>query len=195
MTKIGNFVGQGWLPIGKREASRIAAFLQKQCEQVFGENYFERFETVIDNKAWDYSTTGKRYSHVRKLVVYAYVKYPIPLYRGGKGGRIKGHTRVEITIHKQGGYLEVRNPKTGERERDYENCPPFSYSGYVMGDGRVVGYGCRDEEIMEPQYHYIYGTELQDLDFTRALWDLEHVTRVEGVTREYAKLLELRKAA
>lgn len=195
MAKIGNFVGKGWMPIRKREASRIAAFLQKQCEQVFGENYFERFETVIDNQAWDYSTTGKRYAHIRKMVVYAYVKYPIPEYRGGKGGRIKRHTRVEFTIHKQSGYLEVRNPKTGERERDYENCPPFDYSGYVRGDGRVTGYGCRGEEIMEPQYHYVYGTEIRDLDFTSALYDLESVTRVEGVRREYAKLLELRKAA
>lgn len=194
MAKLGNFVGQGWLPIGKREAQRIAAYLKEQCEQVFGRNYFEKYETVIDNMAWDYTSTGKRYKHVRKMVFYAYVKHPIPLYRGGKGGRIKGHTRVEFTIHKQSGYLEVRNAQ-GERERDYENCPPFSYSGYVRGDGRVVGYDCRDEEIMEPQYHYIYGTELQDLDFTRALWDLEHVTRVAGITREYKHLLDLRRAA
>ena len=183
------------MPIGKREASRIAAFLQKQCEQVFGENYFERFEVVIDNKAWDYSTTGKRYAHVRKMMLYAYVKHPIPEYRGGKGGRIKGHTRVEFTIHKhKGGWLDVHNAK-GELVRDYDNCPPFSYNCYVRADGREIVYGGSQENVIEPQYHYVYGTEVRDLDQTQALCDLESVTRVEGVRREYAKLLELRKAA
>lgn len=193
--KYGNFVGQAWLPIGKREAARIAAFIMQQCEHVFGSTYFQRFETAIDNQAWDYSSTGRRYEHVRKMTVHAYVRHPIPEYRGGKGGRVRNHTRVEFTVHKQAGYLEVRNPDTGELERDYGNCPPFSYSGYVRGDGRVVGYGCRDEEIMEPQYHFIYGTDVRDMDFTRALCDLERVTRVDSVKREYQELLELRREA
>lgn len=178
MAKIGNFVGKGWLAIGKREAKRIEAYLVEQCRKVFGDDYFERFEVVIDNKAWDYSTTGKRYAHVKKMILYAYVKHPIPKYRNFNGSRIKGHTRVEFTIYKdKGGWLDVYNEK-GKLERDYDNCPPFSYDCYVKGDGTEIKYRGIHEYVIEPQYHYVYGTEVRDLDQTQALYDLKRMTEV-----------------
>lgn len=195
MAKIGNFVGQGWLPIGKREAQKIKDYLVEQCKRVFGENYFERFEVEIDNEPWRYTTTGKRYANVRGMKVYAYVKLPIPVYRNYDGARIKGHTRVEFTIHKnKGGWLDVHNAN-GELERDYENCPKFSYDCYVRGDGREIVYGGTQENVIEPRYHYVYGTEIQDLDQTSALYDLCRMTEVAQAPKEYHKIWHARKAA
>ena len=195
MAKIGNFVGQGWLAIGKREAKRIENYLVEQCKQVFGEDYFERFEVEVDNTAWRYTTTGKRYPNVRSMKVYGYVRMPIPEFRNWDGARIKGHTRIEFTIHKdKGGWLEYRNAK-GELERDYENCPPFSYDCYVRGDGREIVYSGTQENVIEPRHHYVYGTEIRDLDQTSALYDLQRMTEVCNVKSEYRELWAKRKAA
>lgn len=184
MAKIGNFVGQGWLRISKTEASQIAAHLQEQCRRVFGKDYFSHFEVEVDNKAWDYSTTGKRYAHVRQMTLRAVVARPIAEYRNGRGGRIKGHKAVVFKIIKHSaGWLDVRNVKTGELERDYDNCPPYLWSATVLGDGHEIVYRGREENVIQPRECYQYGTELSDLDFIQTLYDLRSMTKPYGVSK------------
>lgn len=182
MAKIGNFVGKCWLRISKTEARQIAAHLEEQCRRVFGADYFSSFEVTVDNKAWDYSTTGKRYAHVRKMTLRAVVARPIAEYRNVRGGRIRGHKAVVFDIIKDGaGWLEVRNPNTGELERDYDNCPPYSWSATVLGDGHEIVYRGREENVIQPMECFQYGTEVRDLDFIQTLYDLRSMTMPYGV--------------
>ncbi len=199
MAKYGNFVGQGWMEMTLLDIYALSKELIAQCKEVFGKNYFSRFEITGDFTPYRVSDDGKKHQKVMKVLIYGYVKHPIPEYRGVCGNRVKNHTRVEFSITKDAkGWLEVPDPNNPDgypKLRDYENCPEYQYSCMLRGDGRTIGCGCRNEEVIEPRHHFVYGTEAKDLDLRDSLRHLRSLTAVSSVKREYLEIYKRRKAA
>lgn len=172
--KYGNFVGKGWMPFDEETTKSLYEHFKSQCEQVFGKDYFSGFRIMVDNEE------GEKYANVKHLCFYADVKNPSPVFRNCEGSRIFDHKTIWFFCCKHAkGYLEVTDPKEPwkfPKDRDYDNCPEFSFGCDVNADGYEVVYKGRSKQRFQCSSPYNYGTEIKDLDFISQLRELRRIT-------------------
>ncbi len=157
--KYGNFVGQGWLRFQDDEIKAITDHLSEQLKAKFGENFFEAPKSHQDGEDGE----------VILLVIDFKLKNPIVSGRNVFGARLSNVTKVSFSITKdKAGWLEITDPKNPyafPKERDYKNCPPFSYGCSLSVDGQERAYKCRTFRSIQNWSPFTYGTEAADLTY------------------------------
>ena len=156
--KYGNFVGKKNLPFTDKEKSDILYHFSILADKL-----------IPDLKRVYIYVPGD--PEVRRLLGDSLIIAVVRENHTGRnkfGSRIFGHDGFMFHIHKQSGYLEVRNGETDPDKfiRDYDNAPEFSYGCTMTYMGMEIPYRCRvSRSIKISGSPYTYGTEISDLDY------------------------------
>lgn len=168
--KYGNFVGKGWGHFSDTEIEHITLHLKTQLEEVFGKEFFGTPTVKYD---------GKELSESDHKIISIYIQFPLVTPFSGRNryyDTIMNVTSVNFFITKDTkGYLEIKDwskPVT-EWERDYENCPDFSYLCHMSVTGKERPYRHKNWESIQNWSPCTYGTEVIDLTYERE--DLENM--------------------
>lgn len=161
--KYGNFVGKGWMRFADDEARQIVETLRKNVESVFEDGFFK--EPVIER-------VGDDMEECTYAVISLRITLPLATPFSGRnrfGDTIRDASSVNfyVTKHK-GAYLSVKknfSAPCSEEEKDYENCPEFSYGCKMSVSGYERPYRHSKWDYIKVRDSYTYGTEASDLEY------------------------------
>lgn len=80
---------------------------------------------------------------------------------------------LSFIIRKKSGYIDLTDwNKTKTVIKDYINAPEYQYSVELICKGVEIAYRCRNKYAICLKNHYLFDTEISELNFKESLFDL-----------------------